>query len=217
MNELELIVTADGSHSLYIPKLNETYHSTFGAWSESEHIYINNGLLYIANNKSNIAILEIGFGTGLNALQSLHFGKNLTINYSTLEPFPISKLIINQLNYTDNISIELFYKLHDSLWNEEISINPNFKFIKYQTKIQDFKTSQKFDVVYFDAFAPDKQPEMWTTDIFSKLYQLLNSNGILISYCSKGLFKNALKEVGFRIEKLEGPKGKREIIRATKI
>jgi tRNA U34 5-methylaminomethyl-2-thiouridine-forming methyltransferase MnmC len=216
---LQIFITDDGSKSIHLPDINENYHSNFGAWAESEHIYINSGLCYLADKTTDISILEIGFGTGLNAFQTILFAEDLKINYTALEPFPISLEIIKELNYGNFIKDRnaIFLKLHELSWNEKHSLTSNFCFSKNEVKIQYYNTDKLFNLVYFDAFAPEKQPEMWEKQVLEKVYKLMEKGGVLVTYCAKGTVKRMLKEVGFEIEKLPGPKGKREIIRAIKI
>ena len=212
----ELIITKDGSHSLFVPDLNETYHSVHGSISEAIHVFINSGLL--SHPKKNINILEIGFGTGLNTLLTLENIKNRKIHYTSLEPYPISSEIYNKLNFhtVTNSNSETFLKLHTSDWEEEVFISENFTLYKTQKKIQNFISEKKFDIIYFDAFSPEKQTEMWTTVVFEKCFDLLNKDGFLITYCAKGIFRRTLKSVGFEVISLDGPPGKRQMTRANK-
>ncbi len=212
----ELIITKDGSHSLFVPDLNETYHSVHGSISEAIHVFINSGLL--SHPKKNINILEIGFGTGLNTLLTLENIKNRKIHYTSLEPYPISSEIYNKLNFhtVTNSNSETFLKLHRSDWEEKVFISENFTLYKTQKKIQKFISKKKFDIIYFDAFSPEKQTEMWTTVVFEKCFDLLNKDGFLITYCAKGIFRRTLKSVGFEVISLDGPPGKRQMTRANK-
>tara|TARA_B100000497_G_scaffold123955_1_gene157560 strand:- start:21 stop:683 length:663 start_codon:yes stop_codon:yes gene_type:complete len=212
----ELIITKDGSHSLFVPDLNETYHSVHGSISEAIHVFINSGLL--SHQKKNINILEIGFGTGLNTLLTLENIKNRKIHYTSLEPYPISSEIYNKLNFhtVTNSNSETFLKLHRSDWEEKVFISENFTLYKTQKKIQNFISKKKFDIIYFDAFSPEKQTEMWTTVVFEKCFDLLNKDGFLITYCAKGIFRRTLKSVGFEVISLDGPPGKRQMTRANK-
>lgn len=212
----EIIITKDGAHSLYIPKINETYHSVHGAISEAMHVFIKNGLNHYT--QKNLNILEIGFGTGLNALLTLIHSKKNKIQYNTLEPYPITEDVYKMLNYSKLITSdeETFIKLHRSDWERNVSLFRNFNLQKTKTKLQDFESSEKFNIIYFDAFSPEKQPEMWTKEVFEKCYKILDSEGFLVTYCAKGVVKRTLKSVGFEIENLKGPPGKREMIRANK-
>ena len=212
----ELIITKDGSHSLFVPDLNETYHSIHGSISEGLHVFIKNGIH--SHSKKNINILEIGFGTGLNTLLTLENIKNKKVHYTSLEPHPISSEIYNKLNFhtLTNSDSDTFLELHTSDWEEEIFISENFTLYKTQKSLQNFISEKKFDIIYFDAFAPEKQAEMWTKTVFEKMYCLLKENGFLVTYCAKGVVKRTLKSVGLEVETLEGPPGKREMIRANK-
>ena len=222
MDKKELKITEDGSHTLFIPSLDETYHSSHGAIQESMHVFIAAGLKYIKNKE--IKILEVGFGTGLNAfLTLLEANKSETsINYISLEAFPLEMSLVKQLNYTSELKLEgnvvaLYNRLHEVEWESLQHITNEFKLKKLKIKLDCFKDSEKFDIIYCDAFAPQFQPEMWTVNVFEKMYNCLNNNGVLVTYCAKGIVKRALKEVGFKIESIPGPPGKREMTRAHKI
>lgn len=214
-------LTADGSHTLYVEGLDETYHSKHGAIQEAEHVFISAGLDYFT--ELNLNVLEVGFGTGLNTFLTLLSAqkKNIKVNYTGIEAYPLSDEIIQQLNYTDELNStkeeqELFQKLHEVEWESVQKITPYFNLIKWEVDLTEFKAEQQFDLIYFDAFGPRVQPEMWTKEIFEKMYTALNPNGILVTYCAKGSVKRTLKEVGFEIEALPGPPGKREMTRAVK-
>ena len=218
----ELKITADGSHTIYLPELDETYHSVHGAIQEAIHVFIQAGLRHFSERK-NLEILEIGLGTGLNAFLTLRESDNLgiEIKYTAIEAFPLPKEMINELNYTKELKVseeecELFELIHSSNWSEDIALPHNFKLLKIQSKIQEFTSSDKFDLIYFDAFGPRVQPEMWGKDVFTKMHDLLNSDGVLVTYCAKGSVKRTLKEVGFKVESLTGPPKKREMTRAIK-
>lgn len=222
MDKKELKITEDGSHTLFIPSLDETYHSSHGAIQESMHVFIAAGLKYIKNKE--IKVLEVGFGTGLNAfLTLLEANKSeRSINYTSLEAFPLEMSLVKQLNYTSELKLEgnvvaLYNRLHEVEWESVQHITNEFKLKKLKIKLERFEASEKFDVIYFDAFAPQVQPEMWTVNVFEKMYNCLNNNGVLVTYCAKGIVKRALKEVGFKIESIPGPPGKREMTRAHKI
>jgi tRNA U34 5-methylaminomethyl-2-thiouridine-forming methyltransferase MnmC len=224
-----LIKTEDGSHSLYIKELNEHYHSIHGAIQESKHVFINAGLKSIISQKpSSISILEIGLGTGLNALLTFIDSTEFTgtITYTALEAFPISIELAKELNYPELLLTSelnnkasfrtVFNELHSSEWEKEISLSENFIFHKIKNTLQKVEFKNTYDLVYFDAFGPPVQPEMWTEELFSKIFSATNSNGILVTYCAKGEVKRILKKVGFTVESLEGPPGKREMIRALR-
>lgn len=217
----EIRKTNDGSHTLFVPSLNEHYHSTFGAIAESQHIFIDAGLKFVSSQKTKINILEVGFGTGLNALLTLINAQTGFINYVGIEAFPLSKNIISQLNYPDLLDAEnaksLFVKIHDAEWEMENQITDFFNLKKIHASILEFNLSAtNFDLVYFDAFAPEVQPEMWEAAVFKKIFDAMKSGGILVTYSSKGLVKRNLKEAGFILERLPGPAGKRHILRARK-
>mgnify|MGYP006098589015 CR=1 FL=1 len=215
---LEIITTEDGSSSIINKNLNECYHSTSGAINESKHIFIENGLL--ACKKKVLNTLEVGFGTGLNALLTqIICDKNKTINnYHSIENLPILSKDYLALNYCKQLNIkdDNFIKMHNSSWGEKITISKYFSLLKINIDLQTFNPTTKYDLIYFDAFSPNKQPELWTYNIFKKLYKNLNNNGILITYCAKGAFKRTLKEIGFEVSSIDGPIGKREITQAKK-
>lgn len=219
--KIELQITEDGSHTLFVPELNEHYHSVHGAIQESKHIFIDAGLRKCS--KSEIKVLEIGFGTGLNAfLTALESEENnINISYTALELYPISLSDAKKLNFPKmlNTSKEnLFETIHAAKWEEPEVITPQFSIQKHCFDFSipnNFTTEEKFDVIYFDAFAPEKQPEMWSLQIFQKIYSLCAPDAILTTYCAKGSIRRMLQEVGFHVERLPGPPGKREILRAT--
>ncbi len=220
LNELEIIETGDGSKSLFLPSLNETYHSVHGALAESRHVFIKSGLEYLCEKQTNITLLEVGMGTGLNVMLSLEFAINnphISINYHTLEAHPINWQKAAQLNYHHHIAIPnskiLFETLHRSKEITQKSLLNNFVFNKYHIKLQDF-TGGPFDLVYYDAFAPNKQADMWETKTFEHLIKSLKPNAHLVTYCSQGKFKRLLKSLEFTLEELPGPPGKREMTRA---
>lgn len=216
----KIITTADGSHTLKHPDLPEHYHSTFGAIRESQHVFIKSGLESISSEIKLLNILEVGFGTGLNAFLTLLWAnKNrVLVNYTGIEAFPISMKIAKELNYPLLLKADnaIFLKMH-SVNDEVINLSEYFSIQQKIVSLLDiqFKDSS-FDVVYFDAFSPDTQPELWTEAVFSKLYRALKKQSVLTTYSTKGIVKRAMKAVGFKIEKLPGPPGKREILRALK-
>ncbi len=211
----ELTTTADGSHTLYLPEFDEHYHSTHGAIQEAEHIYIKAGLKRC--NAETISVLEVGFGTGLNCLLTAINTKK-RIHYHTIELYPLSLQQIEQLNYTDNLPNcrQLFQKIHQCPWNSVVEITPNFSLQKSKTDITTIQLNKNYDVVFFDAFAPNVQPELWTVEIFQNIYKHCNKNAVLMTYCSKGIVKQALRTAGFTVKRLPGPPGKRHIIQAIK-
>ena len=215
----ELIITNDGSHTLYVKELDEHFHSHFGAITESRHVFIDAGLK--AMNKDQISIFEMGFGTGLNAIltmaETLRGGKS--IHYTSLEKYPLESKIYSSLNYTSfipDLDREYFIRLHESPWNEDVVITDEFILRKIEADISGFEQADQFDLVYFDAFGPDKQPELWTKEIFSGVYRNMRTGAILTTYSSKGQVRRNMEKAGFRVEKLAGPPGKRDMTRAWK-
>jgi len=224
MHAPEIITTEDGSHSLRIADLNENYHSTYGAIAESMHVFIDAGFKEKAKtSQGRMKILEIGFGTGLNALLTLVEAKQMGLNtdYTALEAFPLEADIWSKLNYPDLLNEpragEWFELIHRSKWNENQEIGPGFTLSKIHCYLQDYQThGSKYDLIYFDAFGPDVQPEMWTEEIFRKISDMTNPEGILVTYSAKGIVRRAIQHVGFELERIPGPKGKREMIRAVR-
>lgn len=222
MDQIHIIETKDGSSSLLNVSLNETYHSTHGAIQESKHVFIETGLKpFLDCKKNELSILEIGFGTGLNALLTIQSAKQFPIKiyYETIEAFPLVSDIITNLNYPQLLNAEdLFSQIHHSPWSEVEEITPNFKLNKRAVKLQEaYLENEKFDLIYFDAFAPAKQPEMWELSILTKIILAMKPNGIFVTYCAKGQLRRDLISLGLVVEKLPGPPGKREMIRAKKI
>jgi|SRR5579871_252525 len=219
----EIFLTEDGSHSVAFPGTNVSYHSKFGAINESMHVFIGSGLRSLPDELTEISVFEMGFGTGLNVLLSLIdiMNNNKNIYYETIEKFPLEKEMISSLNYCNQLNRNdlqsTFEKLHSVNWNEEITIHPKFNFRKINIGIEEYSSEKKFDVIYYDAFDPIFQPELWTQTIFEKLFHLLKPKGILVTYSSKGNVRRALSVAGFAVQKLAGPKGKREITRAVKL
>jgi tRNA U34 5-methylaminomethyl-2-thiouridine-forming methyltransferase MnmC len=214
-----IIKSEDGSHTIYSDDFKEHFHSVHGAITESLHVFIQNGLHAIKTKQVNI--LEIGFGTGLNAFLTLidSVKNSRSVYYETIELFPLEQEFINTINYTgffEDSFKNYFSQLHECNWNEKITIVKNFDLKKILGDILKYKFSQLFDLVFFDAFSPESQPEMWTKQIFEKIYLSMGQGGILTTYCAKGTVKRTLKEIGFTIELLPGPPGKRHMVRAVK-
>lgn len=207
--------TDDGSATLFVPELNEHYHSVKGARTESLHIFIHMGLRAVSANSPRV--LEIGFGTGLNALLTLEAAEadKRSVHYTGIELYPLAWEEVEILNYSNHPS---FKTLHSSLWEKEVPITPYFTLKKTEIDARMMiNTKHSFDVIYFDAFAPEKQPELWDEELFRNLYSSLAPGGVLTTYCSKGVIRRILQSVGFKVERLPGPPGgKREIIRASK-
>lgn len=219
----KIITTADGSKTIHIEDWNEQYHSKHGAIQEAQHVFIKEGLQhYSANNKStSIDVLEIGFGTGLNAFLTLLEADNIKskINYVGVEAYPVSMDDINQLNYVELISAEnetVFNKLHTVSWEKEHEITSKFKLQKRQQFFSEIKDNNAFDLIYFDAFGARVQPELWSKSIFETMYKALKPNGVLVTYAAIGEVKRNMKALGFIVERLKGPPGKRHMLRATK-
>ena len=217
----EIIITQDGSSSIYIPELDETYHSKFGAIQEAKHVFIKNGL-DLFEDGSGISILEIGFGTGLNALITLLEAekRNLKINYVGVEAYPIPFDEISQLNYVTQLeSLEKqvdFEKMHASNWEEEIAINSNFTLTKRKQSFEEISDENTFDLIYFDAFGFTVQPDLWNEAIFEIMFKSLKNRGILTTYACRTSIKKAMQHAGFQTLKLPGAPGKREMLRALK-
>ena len=214
----KLVITNDGSHSIFNPEVNETYHSKHGAIVEAEYVFIKNGLL--AEKKKQFNILEIGFGTGLNALLTAQKAKqkNISVNYHGIELYPVETTNYTQLNFCELIGIDNseLLKLHECNWETENKIHDFFKLTKNKITLENYTSNTKFDIIYFDAFSPEKQPQLWTAEIFKNMHNLLKEDGFLVTYCAKGAVKRTMKEVGFEIVVLDGPPGKRQMTRANR-
>jgi tRNA U34 5-methylaminomethyl-2-thiouridine-forming methyltransferase MnmC len=215
------VVTRDGSHTIAIPEKGVLYHSIYGAIRESVHVFIEAGLKFVSRRLAtpSIAVFEMGFGTGLNAFLTAieAAASRQTITYTAVELFPLSWEEAGLLNYTESLGhASLFEQLHECAWNEEVKINDFFTLQKVQADLFHFSSSWRFDLVYYDAFAPSAQPELWTKEVFTKLVALLNENGVLVTYCAKSNVRRALIAAGFSVETIPGPPGKREMLRALK-
>ena len=216
----EIIITDDGSTTIRIPDWDENYHSTHGAIQEAKHVFIKNGL-DIFKNQDSISILEIGFGTGLNAfITFLETVNKEKVNYVGVEAYPISSEEIAQMNYVSELDSEMyqeiFDKMHSCDWENQQTITENFLLTKRKLFFQDIEDKNQFDLIYFDAFGFPLQPELWSEVIFKKMYDALLPKGTLVTYACRSSIKNAMLSVGFSIEKLPGAPGKREMLRATK-
>lgn len=230
--ERKLIITGDGSHSISITEMPShagtdgtvTYHSIHGAIQESMHVFIEAGFRYVINcsTTKQLNLLEIGFGTGLNALLTLMEaqGTGMNIYYEALEPYPLNEEEVKSLNYCLQLNRpdlrEIFERMHNCEWDKEVAIIDNFTLSKKNIKLLNFSTHQLFNLIYFDAFAPAVQPELWTKEVFDKLYGMMAANGILVTYCSKSDVRRAMQAAGFSVEKIPGPPHKREMLRAVK-
>lgn len=218
----KLLPTKDGSHTLLLPDLDITYHSRHGAVAESMHVFINAGLHYAwQKGFQNVRILEMGFGTGLNALLTLAETQKgfQNVYYTALELYPLTVKEAEALNYVELLPAHErdFKMLHECNWGEYVKITERFTLRKERSDLLQYESAQLFDVIYYDAFAPSAQPELWTESVFKKLYNLLQAAGILVTYCAKGDVRRALLAAGFSVAKLQGPPGKREMLRAEKV
>jgi len=215
-----VIITGDGSTSLKIDAWDEPYHSRHGALQESQHVFIREGLAQVDAPK--IAILELGFGTGLNALLSYDFAKanSKIIEYYGVEAFPLTPVEVSEMNFTEQLAdeglIEIFTKLHLTQPGVWTTIDSFFSLKKVEKRFEELQETRKFDLIYHDAFSPKLQPELWDEKTFEKGFSLLRSGGKLVTYSAKGSVRRAMESAGFVVEKVPGPPGKREMIRATK-
>lgn len=218
--EREIITTADGSKTIQIKDWNEQYHSKHGAIQEAYHVFIQHGLDLFANQS--IAILEIGFGTGLNAFITVLEApiRNLDVRYCGVEAYPVSLKEVGQLNYVEALGAQnqrrAFTLLHECPWGIPKEISPGFNLLKQKKDFKEIDNVEGFHLIYFDAFGARVQPELWTVQIFEIMNRALKPNGVLVTYAAKGSVRRAMQEVGFRVERLPGPPGKREMLRAIK-
>lgn len=228
----EIIITSDGSSTIYIPEWNEQYHSIHGAIQEAYHVFIKHGLEYFYQTMieskpmgihKGISILEIGFGTGLNAFITLLESENSdqTIDYTGVEAYPVSMEEVEQLNYATQLGVEkhdhIFKDLHKNSWEYKHKITPQFLLTKQQKLFTEIEDSSDYHIIFFDAFGARVQPELWTEAIFEKMYHALKINGVLVTYSAKGSVRRAMQNVGFIVERLPGPPGKREMLRGIKV
>ena len=216
----QIIKTSDGSDTIFVPELNEHYHSIHGAVQESTFIFIKNGFDFCTADP--LKIFEIGFGTGLNALLTAIKSSigNREVNYTSIEKYPVDKTFVSSLNHSDfagDSGKEMFNLIHSSPWNRKVNICRNFNLMKIKADLITEPLSGIYDLIYFDAFGPDKQPEMWTKEIFEKIARVTLKKGVFVTYSAKGEVKRNLKACGFEVSLLPGPPGKRQIIRAVKI
>jgi len=219
--EKRLYKTDDGSHTLYVPEIDEHFHSTFGAVQESQHVFIEAGLNGMT--KDEVTILEVGFGTGLNAMLTAMWckDKGIKVHYVCFEKYPLLPEVWQSLNYTsviDRGSDVLFYKIHNAEWEKDVEITDEFKIRKVNADFTSYNLKElpRFDLIYFDAFSPEKQPELWEARIFNNICENTNLNGVIVTYCAKGYVRRAIQAAGFEVERLQGPPGKREMLRGTK-
>ncbi len=218
MHTVEIEHTADGSATLFVKEMDEHYHSVKGALTESNHIFRDSAFLYRADG-SPLRLLEVGFGTGLNAaVTAMVADSSQPVHYITLEKYPVSEDILRQLNYGELVDSELLEKIHAAPWNEAVEVIPGFVLEKRVSDYTMDPLPEGIDVVYFDAFAPEKQPDMWTQGAFERLVGIMNRGCVLTTYCSKGEIRRRLESLGLRVERIPGPPGgKREILRATRL
>lgn len=222
--ERKIIKTGDGSVTIHISEWDEQYHSKHGAIQEAQHVFIKMGLEYWVglNKGKEIAILEIGFGTGLNAFITFLEAKKLQlkVNYTGVEAYPISEDEIKELNYTEMLSAEneigSFREMHSIPWNKPATISETFQLEKQQKRFEEIEDINQYDLVFFDAFGARVQPELWTEEIFDKMFAAMKINAVLVTYAAKGSVRRAMQTAGFVVERLPGPPGKREMLRALK-
>lgn len=218
--EREIIQTLDGSTTIQIKEWDECYHSKHGAIQEAQHVFIKNGLSLFQNKE--VSILEIGFGTGLNAFITFLEGRkmNQSIEYVGVEAYPISPEELISMNYVDELNAiddkATFEKMHQCNWEEKMVLSADFTLTKRKQLFEEIDDLNQYDLIYFDAFGYRVQPELWSTAIFKKMYDALKDNGVLVTYAARGVVKRSMIEVGFTVEKLAGPPGKREMFRARK-
>jgi len=216
----EIITTADGSKTIQLKEWNEQYHSKHGAIQEAYHVFIDQGLKLF--NEQAVSILEIGFGTGLNALVTLLEASklNLEIVYRGVEAYPVAATELSQLNYIKALKAEnyqdQFLQMHQSSWEEWVVISDHFSLFKQKCDFKEIDAVHSFDLIYFDAFGARVQPELWTEEVFTIMYKALKTPGTLVTYAAKGSVRRAMQASGFKVERLPGPPGKREMLRATK-
>lgn len=223
MLERKIITTADGSKTIHLESWNEQYHSKHGAFQEANHVYINKGFLHRVNTfqGNTIEVLEIGFGTALNAMLTFteSIKQSLKINYTAYEAYPVQELELEALDYESKFPsnyVDFFKKMHTVSWNEFFEIAPHFFLNKQLKKFDQLEAANTYDLIFYDAFGPRVQPELWTEKLFQKMFNSLKNNGILVTYCAKGSVRRTMQAVGFNTERLPGPPGKREMLRATK-
>ena len=214
----EIIVTSDGSTTINLPDWNEQYHSKNGSINETYHVFINSGLKLISSEE--VSILEIGFGTGLNCFITLLESKK-KINYVGVEAYPVTTEEVDKMNFTAILNAkkeqEVFKKMHQVSWEEKHQIADTFSLTKRKQFFENIEDKEAFNLIYFDAFGARVQPELWTEEIFKKMFEALKENGILVTYSAKGSVRRAMQSVGFAVERLPGPPGKREMLRGIKV
>lgn len=218
---LQIVSTKDGSQTILNQELGSTYHSRHGALTESQHVFIDKGLRKVLDGQvTDITLLEMGLGTGLNALltavQAVEL--NIRVNHHALELYPVPEEVWKAYELPEELSgnRDLYDAIQLAEWDKEVIINPNFSVTKHNISLLDFQPSVKFDLIYYDAFEPETQPELWTQDVFGKLLSWSNPSGVLTTYCCKGYVRRNMIGAGFEVEKVPGPPGKREMIVAQR-
>ncbi len=216
----KVILTADGSTTIHLQEWDEQYHSKHGAIQEAKHVFIKKGLSLFSNR--NVAILEIGFGTGLNSFITFLEApiRQITVEYYGVDAYPVTFDEIEKLNYISELNAkkfrDVYNEMHQQVWEVKNRISPFFSLTKQKKLFKDINDKNSFDLIYFDAFGYRVQPELWTEEIFKKMFCALKSGGVLVTYSAKGSVRRAMQSVGFTVERLPGPPGKREMLRATK-
>jgi tRNA U34 5-methylaminomethyl-2-thiouridine-forming methyltransferase MnmC len=218
----EILITSDGSTTIHLPDWDEQYHSKHGAIQEAYHVFLRAGLDIVSTSAKKIEILEIGFGTGLNTFITFLEGrdKKVEIDYVGVEAYPVAAVEVLKLNYVEELKAtadqDIFDKMHALPWEEKQEISKEFHLTKRKQFFQDITDTEAFDLIYFDAFGAKNQPELWTEAIFLKMFDAIRKDGVLVTYCAKGSARRAMQAVGFIVERIPGPPGKREMLRATK-
>ena len=218
--DISHVLTEDGSSTLYSARFDQHYHSVHGAIAESMHVFIEAGLYALPIGKETVSVLEMGFGTGLNALLTCLNKGTRKIFYTGIEAYPIGLEVWSELNYTDSLFVQdashLLEQLHQSPWNEVVPIAEGFLLNKVRCLLEEFVPERTYDLLYFDAFAPGSQPELWAESVWPRLYEMMNPGGIFVTYSSKGTVRRGLMAAGFEMEKIPGPPGKREMLRGRR-
>ena len=213
-------ITADGSPTLYSQKFDAHFHSLHGARQESQHVFVKEGLNYFlrVNPSSSVEILEFGMGTGLNVLLTYNYAQKhkIRINYTTLEAYPLDSEILNELDFGVDKTQQILTEIHNLPWNQECEISSLFRLTKIMTLFENYQSGKRYDIIYFDAFAPSCQPHLWEKEMLTIVFNSLKKGGIIVTFSVKGSFRRTLDEIGFQVEKIPGPPGKREMTRATK-
>ncbi len=221
MSDFEIIKSEDGSHTLFSTTFQDTYHSRHGAIRESSHIFIQHGLVHRLqqSNRGEVKVLEFGFGTGLNAALTWKYmienHLQVKLQYTTLEAYPLSPIDMKKLNFVEILNFSSFNKLHELPWAVFHQLSPAFAFQKIKTRFEEFSPAQSYDLIYYDAFSPGRQPELWTKDMLASVTDMMAPGAIFVTYSVKGSVTRALRDLGLKVEKLAGPPGKREIMRAS--